>query len=508
MNIYERKSRWKLWLLLFAAMIVFASLWYTNILASRISEEEQKQVRIWAQAVENKARLVKYMTGLFQRMANEERKKIELWASAYSLINDPSGEVNYFALEVLKNNETIPVIAVDENNEILFQRNLDSAEVVDNEGFTIELLQKFDEYEPIVIENPLLNSQTHIYYRDSRLFRDLKEVLRNFVSSFITEDVMKAASVPVIFTDSNDSIIEFSNLDSTQLQNRDDLRDMLVSMKEANDPIVIDLGDGNINYVYYKNSILLNQITYYPYIQFAIIGLFLLVAYIAFSTARRAEQNQVWVGMSKETAHQLGTPISSLIAWVEYLRETGYNPDVVVELEKDVDRLELVAERFSKIGSLPTLAAADIVEILNHSISYLKTRASKKVIFDVNLPDHSVYVNLSPPLFDWVIENLIKNALDAMEGLGRISLTLKMQPDNKQIYIDISDTGKGIPGSKQKTVFQPGFSTKKRGWGLGLSLSKRIIENYHNGKIFVRESILGKGTTFRIILPLAEDQEK
>ena len=497
-----------MWLLLFAAMIVFASLWYTNILATRISEEEQKQVRIWAQAVENKARLVKYMTGLFQRMANEERKKIELWASAYSLINDPSGEVNYFALEVLKNNETIPVIAVDENNEILFQRNLDSAEVVNNEGFTSDLFQKFNEYDPIVIENPLLNSETHIYYRDSRLFRDLKEVLRNFVSSFITEDVMKAASVPVIFTDSNDSIIEFSNIDSTELRNRADLRDMLESMKEANEPIVIDLGDGNINYVYYKNSILLNQITYYPYIQFAIIGLFLLVAYIAFSTARRAEQNQVWVGMSKETAHQLGTPISSLIAWVEYLRETGYNPDVVVELEKDVNRLELVAERFSKIGSLPTLAATDIVEILNHSISYLKTRASKKVIFDVNLPEHPVYVNLSPPLFDWVIENLIKNALDAMEGLGRISLTLTMQPDNKQIYIDITDTGKGIPGSKQKTVFQPGFSTKKRGWGLGLSLSKRIIENYHNGKIFVKESVLGKGTTFRIILPLAENQEK
>lgn len=500
MNIYEKKSRWKLWLLLFAAVIVFVSLWYTNILAGRIANEEQKQVRIWAQAVENKARLVRYMTEVFQRMATEERKKVELWASAQQKLIEAEDEIDYFVIEVVQNNQTVPVVLIDEENNIISYRNIDSSFFEGQDVMTPELKQKFTSYEPIIFQPQFQDNENFIYYRDSKLFSELKVVLQDFISSFITEDVMKAASVPVIFTNGENQIIEYSNIDTSKLTNKEELEEMLASMRSENEPIPIDLGDDNVNYVYYKDSALLKQITFYPYVQLAIIGLFLLVAYFAFSTARRAEQNQVWVGMSKETAHQLGTPISSLIAWVEYLRETGTSEKVLVEIEKDVNRLELITERFSKIGSLPTLIKTDIIETLHQSLQYLKTRASKRTIIEEDIAEGPVWVNLSPALFDWVIENLIKNALDAMEGVGKISINVFELED--KIYIDITDSGKGIPSSKFATVFQPGYSTKKRGWGLGLSLSKRIIENYHNGKIFVKESVPGKGTTFRIIMPV------
>jgi signal transduction histidine kinase len=241
---------------------------------------------------------------------------------------------------------------------------------------------------------------------------------------------------------------------------------------------------------------LLLLIKYFPFIQLGVIAFLILIGYSLFSTARKAEQNQVWVGMAKETAHQLGTPLSSLIAWNELIKALGGNDDFI-EIEKDINRLETITERFSKIGSKPQLDKKNISEVLQHAVDYMRSRTSKKIIFTLK-SENNLEVKCNVALFEWVIENLIRNAADAMEGEGQINIHVFDQ--SQFVYIDIEDTGKGIPKSKFKTVFKPGYTTKKRGWGLGLSLTKRIIENYHGGKIFIKGSEIDKGTTFRIVL--------
>jgi signal transduction histidine kinase len=243
----------------------------------------------------------------------------------------------------------------------------------------------------------------------------------------------------------------------------------------------------------------LRNLRYYPYIQLFVIIVFIIVAYFAFHATQKAEQNQVWVGMSKETAHQLGTPISSLMAWVEILKLQHVEQSLIDEFEKDIERLERITERFSKIGSKPELHPANIVDALNSTVRYLKSRSSGKVVYNIRYNENeTIEIPLNIALFSWVVENICKNAMDAMSNHGTISIDLRKKEG--QVFIDITDTGKGVPKSQFTTIFQPGFSTKKRGWGLGLSLAKRIIENYHNGKIFIKWSEIGKGTTFRIIL--------
>ena len=272
-------------------------------------------------------------------------------------------------------------------------------------------------------------------------------------------------------------------------------------MRQQAAPLKIDLGDNNTSYIFYGESFTLKQLRYYPYVQLMIIGLFLLIAYTLFSTARRSEQNLVWVGMSKETAHQLGTPLSSLMAWLELLKQQVKDPSMLQEMARDIQRLQTITDRFSKIGSQPTLEKENVVIILEHALDYLKQRSSKNVtfIFQNNL-DHIAEVPLCVPLFEWVVENLCRNAIDAMDGKGTI--TISIQSLESTVFIDVTDTGKGIPKNKIKAVFEPGYTTKQRGWGMGLSLCKRIIENYHEGKIFVAQSEVGRGTTFRIMLPI------
>ncbi|WP_295793370.1 HAMP domain-containing sensor histidine kinase [Mucilaginibacter sp.] len=253
--------------------------------------------------------------------------------------------------------------------------------------------------------------------------------------------------------------------------------------------------------VYYKDSPLLTQLKFFPYIQLSVIAIFLLVAYTAFSSSRKSEQNQVWVGLAKETAHQLGTPISSLMAWIELMKEKFNAEDdpLIAEMENDVKRLEIVADRFSKIGSTPKLEEHRVYEVVKDFVDYFKVRVSKNITFQLTGNPH-LQAGVNIPLFDWVLENLLKNAVNAIEGKGSIHVDISGNKIKKQVFIDVTDTGKGIPRSKFDTVFQPGYTTRKRGWGLGLSLTKRMIENYHNGHIFVKDSELGKGTTFRIIL--------
>ena len=314
--------------------------------------------------------------------------------------------------------------------------------------------------------------------------------------------ILNNHDIPIIATNEKDSITEYVNLDSAKaINDREYLSKKLKGLRVINDPIIyIDPIDSTkINKYYYGHTSLLNEVRYYPLVQLLIVGLFIIITLISLRSSYRSVQNQVWAGMAKETAHQLGTPVSSLEGWIEMLKEKPENEKIVHELEKDVGRLRLVSDRFGKIGSIPQLEMTDIVKQIASMVEYMKKRATGKVNF--NLITHGqqeVFAMISPPLFDWVIENLLKNALDAMVGKGTIAIDIKKEKED--VHIDITDTGKGISKQNIARVFKPGFTTKKRGWGLGLSLSRRIIEQYHKGEIFVKSSESGKGTTFRIVL--------
>ena len=317
---------------------------------------------------------------------------------------------------------------------------------------------------------------------------------------FYLEIIRNNTTIPVILTDDDNSVISTMNIPAAKANDTTYYRKRLAEMAAKHDPIVINLPRNHKNYIYYDDSTVLKQLAHFPFIQMSIIGIFLLVAYLAFSSSRRAEQNKVWIGMSKETAHQLGTPISSLMAWIEILRQNEANESYVSEMQKDVDRLRMIADRFSKIGSLPTLQPCNLTESINAAVDYMRSRVSSNVTIDVkDNTSRAVMVRLNPSLFNWVIENMIKNAVDAMEGKGNI--TIKLNETLKYAEILMTDTGKGLPKNQFKAIFSPGYTTKERGWGLGLSLVQRIVKNYHRGKIAVQSSELGIGTTFKIVLP-------
>ncbi|HWK56891.1 MAG TPA: HAMP domain-containing sensor histidine kinase [Parapedobacter sp.] len=331
--------------------------------------------------------------------------------------------------------------------------------------------------------------------------------------------VRDSLSLPAIIADAQDSIIYWRDLDSTKTNILADDIDanvvydpayfnrQLAIMKKSHPPIIINLPNNGQWFVYYKDSLLLNQLRFFPYVQLTLIAIFLAIAYTVFNSIRKSEQNLVWVGLAKEAAHQLGTPISSLMAWLELVR-TKFDAEsdpLLNEMENDVKRLEVVADRFSKIGSAPVLKSQAVYKTVIDFVNYFKVRTSDKIIFNVS-GETKAEALLNVPLFDWVLENLLKNAANAIESAGRIDIVISENIAKEQIFIDISDTGKGIPRSQFEAVFQPGFTTRKRGWGLGLSLTKRMIE-YHKGQIFVRESEIDKGTTFRIVLPSSQTYE-
>jgi signal transduction histidine kinase len=309
-------------------------------------------------------------------------------------------------------------------------------------------------------------------------------------------------SIPIIETNEVDSVMGYINLDSAKAAgDRNYVYHQLNKFRSQNAPLEIRLSDSPYiaNRYYYGHTTLLDEVRYYPLIQLCIVALFIFFILYSITIRNTATQNQLWAGMAKETAHQLGTPVSSLEGWVEMLKESGMDPRTVQEIQKDVDRLKLVSDRFGKIGSKPQLEDRDLIGQIRYMVEYIRRRAAGRVQFTVNTAEKDIlYARISGPLFDWVIENLLKNALDAMDGKGNITVTI--QDQEKEIMIDVADTGKGIAAKNLQKVFKPGFTTKKRGWGLGLSLSKRIIEQYHKGQLFVRQSEPGKGTTFRIIL--------
>jgi len=318
--------------------------------------------------------------------------------------------------------------------------------------------------------------------------------------SFIFEVIQNNTTVPVMLTDEKDSVLSFRNIAYSKLDSQKKVAALLDKMRNSHEPILVTLLDGKKNYIYYKDSTTLVKLTYYPYVLVSIIIVFLIIIYFAFSQARRAEQNRIWIGLAKETAHQLGTPTSSLLACLDMLKEGVDGPNIAVELEKDILRLEKIADRFSKIGSVPALEQKNIIEIINASTDYLKSRVSNRIKFIRQYDENeSVIIPINSILIEWVIENIVRNAVDAIPGDGEV--TFNIQDHIQVIYIDISDNGKGIPKSKFKKIFEPGYTTKSRGWGLGLTLSKRIIEEYHGGKIFINYSEINKGSSFRVVLP-------
>lgn len=332
---------------------------------------------------------------------------------------------------------------------------------------------------------------------------------------FITEEIIyKNNSVPTMLVDEKDNVVNYNNIDIkeswTARQKEKALQKQLKEMKRTYPPIPILLKDPTTNevfgkqFVYYKNSFLLTQLIAYPYIQLSVIAIFAFISYLAFNYSKTAEQNRVWVGLAKETAHQLGTPLSSLMAWVEVLREDPQfkGKGIVEELDKDIRKLRVVTERFSSIGSTPVLKEENVFQLITNVVGYLQPRVSSKINIEVYTLSESIQARVHAPLFEWVIENLAKNAVDAMGSSGTIAIKI-LRGNEKKVFIDISDTGKGMPKSIIPVVFKPGFTTKKRGWGLGLALAKRIIEMYHEGKIYVKNSEENSGTTFRIELQSA-----
>ena len=506
MSIYFKKQLWKALLGFLAFMIVGASFTYTNHIVKSISEEERNKALLWAQAIREKAELVKYTNDLFEKIEKEERKKGELWASGMKRLTSLRGNEDVsFVFEVIKNNETVPVILTDQSGKIISSRNLDPNTSANEVLLKKELAKMAKRYPPIEI-NILNKTKNFLYYKDSKLFSELKQVLDELISSFISEVVLNSASVPVVYVGPLfQEVIAYGNI---QTQKGEVLTDELLRVEMErmilqNEPIPVELSDGVVNYIVYADSYLLTKLKYYPYVQISVIGLFVVFGYVMFSISRRSEQDQVWVGMSKETAHQLGTPLSSLLAWIELLKLKYENEEAITEMQRDISRLETITDRFSKIGSKPKLEEFDVEEVLTRSVGYLQSRLSKLVTFEIK-SESDVKAMINVPLFEWVVENITKNAVDAMEGKGAI--VYRVEQKGGKVHIDIQDTGKGLPKSRFKTIFKPGYTSKKRGWGLGLTLVKRIVENYHKGKVFVKHSSLGNGTTFRISLNVSRSK--
>lgn len=500
MQIYYKKKRWK-WLLFGAAvLIVTISLWYTNLLVREIAEDERMSINIWANAIQRKANLVNYTKEFFDQIKEEEYKRALLLAEAYRNFRfEEESRTLEFYRQMMEFNTTIPIILTEDEDSIRFHKNINEADLAGVEVMTDSLKREFSSFEPIkiVIYQDYYNL---LYFKESTIFTELRQVLNDLVESFFTEVVGSSASVPVIITDSTrQRVIESGNLEKEKLKDPEYVARLISTMEFENDPIEINLPDYGKSYIYYMNSALMRQIMYYPYVMLTVISIFLLISYLLFSTARKSEQNLVWIGMSKETAHQLGTPLSSILAWIELIKMKGESLEELAEIEKDVKRLEDITERFSKIGSAAKLEAQDLVKVIRETVDYLIPRTSRKVIYQIDAPaGREIVVPLNKQLFEWVVENLCKNSIDAMNSAGTIRIHI--EEANNHVHIDFEDTGKGIAKSRFKTIFNPGFTSKKRGWGLGLSLSRRIISDYHKGKIFVKSSVLDKGTVIRVVL--------
>lgn len=492
------KGFWK-WLLFISAAIAFVfTIVYSNQLFNNIAQEERQRIKIWADAISYKAQFVNETENFFSSIKTEENNHAKILATAVLKASEASLDEDLtFYLDIITSNKTIPLLICKPNGQVDAATNIpDSLADIRNIHQIGDYIQDFDSIKLEYYRNKYLL----VYYKQSPIYENLHVEIDRLLQSFFQETVINSASVPVIITDSTrQNVVASGNIDSTILLDKKLTKETLAHMQSENKPIELNLMNHGTCYVFYEESTVLKQLRMFPYIQLIIVLVFIIIAYLLFSVTRKSEQNRVWVGMSKETAHQLGTPISSLMAWTELLKEMPIDQSIPTEIGKDVHRLETIAQRFSKIGSSPELVPANLIEIIDEFVPYLQSRVSSMVTLHFNKPENnSIILPINRYLFEWVIENLCKNAVDAMNGKGAINIDVI--EDGKKVYVDISDTGKGIPPKLQKKIFSPGYTSKSRGWGLGLTLARRIINEYHKGKLFVKSSVIDHGTVMRIQL--------
>lgn len=486
------------------ALVLCITMFFMNFLIDKIVVSERKDISIWADAIHRKANIVNSSTQFFNTFHDDQEERAKIIGEAFMhIITADMGEDITFYTDIIVSNKTIPCILLDEAGHVTETKNLDSATlqaIRTPEGLKQTL--ENDHYECIPI-NYYGHDFIYLYHKESNICTQVRHTIDNLVKGYFAEIIDNSPSLPVIITDSTFShAIVYGNIDSVKMQNSSYVAKQIHKMKSANKPIQISMGDHEYAYVVYEEPLLLRMLRYFPILQAIIIIMFVIITFYMFNKDRLAQINYTWVGMSKETAHQLGTPISSLMAWQELLKDMQVSPSITNEMDKDITHLERISQRFSKIGSEPELTKENLNDAINEFVNYFKNRTSSKIQFNLNTPPRSIYANISKYLFDWVMENLCKNAVDAMQGDGVITITLYEEDDNA--YIEVNDIGKGIDAKNQKNIFEPGYTTKERGWGLGLTLTKRIIEQYHKGKIQLKSSAPGKGSTFIIKLKKAK----
>ena len=503
-GIHISKQRWKILLSFMVLIVIAVTIIVSNGFISKIGQRERDKAEQWAESVKKKGELVELSNQIFLELKKKEKQKIDLVVNAQQTILAKSdlgqNQDIQFSYSIIESNIDIPVVLIM-GDEVSQYRNMDA---FFNDGYTQK--QK-DSICHIKSKEWKENKQSYKieYYEDLFLdftFGNSFELIRlqkesiKLIASFNKEISENKGLIPVILWDEKSNKVVASNVSGSESK----LIALKNEWKTKNSPIEFDFGSGKKT-LYYSENRELTYLQWVPYFQFMVLGLIILLGYFIFSTFRKAEQKRVWAGMAKETAHQLGTPLSSLMGWQSHLEGLKIDPMITGEMKKDLHRLERITDRFSKIGSEAKLNELDIINTIEQNSIYLKARLSKKVEIDFNsIIDSSLPVHHNQSLMDWVIENLCKNAVDAMSGVGKLSIILSQE--KQVIHIDITDTGKGIALNNQKAIFDPGYSTKKRGWGLGLALVKRIICEHHKGKIFVLKSKIDSGTTIRISLPV------
>ena len=503
MKLYSKKQRWKKILLFSGIGIIAIIFWITSTLVSNVKRSELEKISLWSQAIKKKAELVRLTNAAFEELAQNESKKVYLWARATKEFQKSLNDFG-LALEIIQNNNNIPLILTNNENQYISHKNLKILDVYPSKNYPSNIIdsiiQNWSRQNSPIEFNYYENRVQKIHYSNSPKYFLLEKQRDSLLNAFSIELMNNIAQLPVVFWSlTGDSLIASNVLN--QSTDSSIIRTTIFQMKNNNLPVEINLGDSQKGIVYYSNSKILFQLQYFPFFTLLIIALFLFVSYLAFSSFRRSEQNQVWAGMAKETAHQLGTPLSSLHGWITLLRaDKSNNSEALDEMEKDIKRLTTVSDRFSKIGSSVEIVTTDLVDFFKNYIDYMKKRIPKSVILVSEFSHEKIFANINASLFSWVFENLIKNSADAMEGKGEI--VLSVEKTSKNILIKVKDNGKGIHPSIQKTIFQPGYTTKERGWGLGLSLAKRIVEGHHYGKISIISSKQNVETIVGVTLPI------
>ena len=498
--MFKNHKRTFAFLLLVFSLLFIGLLFFSKHLVKELQWEEKNKVSLWVGTVQKRAQLMEDIQEVFEQLDSMENVRAHLFAMAYRRIIELPSHVDLtFYEQLINSNASIPYILADGEGNINATRNLPEAYVE-----TINTPEKLrqaladEHYETIPISY-LPGQYIFLHYKESNLSVRLRQLFVENFESFTNDVIQNAPSVPVIVTDTTRTeVYTFGNVDSSLILHPEKLARTLEEMEKNIAPFRIRYGS-NQALVFYEDSRVLRMTRIFPYIFGATIIVFFIILIIGMLYNQQMEHNFLWAGLTKETAHQLGTPISALMAWAELLKSEPVNPEIVKEIEKDIGRLNIVSRRFSNIESKPELQQTDIVETIRNFMDYFRHRISSQINIEVRAENEPLYAHINVNLFEWVLENLGRNAVDAMEGKGEIRIACGKE--KKHIYIDFQDTGKGISRKNLRKIFLPGFTTKKRGWGVGMTLCQRIIQSYHHGKIEVRQSEIGKGTTFRITLP-------